>query len=181
MALDYETSLWKEIRRPVGTGLAAMIGLGVFVVVAELALLAVLFLLHRLRPGFCAVVGAVMVPAALGIATGISARSVVLVFSDRIEIYVRVCGVTIWKRIVRWAELARCDLYKNWQAVSAETPRLEIRAVRRFHVLSRTIGWTIVMCGGDGVALLLHGEKGLLLGSDDPEGLCEMVNRARGS
>ncbi|MGA3067524.1 MAG: hypothetical protein ABSF29_11835 [Tepidisphaeraceae bacterium] len=183
ISLTYEAPRWVEFRR-IGKGArAAMIGLGVFAALAALVILLVVLLTHRFHrvpfwKPLLPVLPLSIVP--LAIALALTARSAALVYSNRIEIRISALGLAFWKKTWLWADVASYALYKNMRPVPPDgLSPLPIWARRQFKVLGFTIGWTIVMSGGDGVGLKLASGEGLLLGSDDPEKLLAAINESR--
>jgi hypothetical protein len=89
-------------------------------------------------------------------------------------------GFGIWRRIVRWPEVARCDVCKNWQPVLDDAPQIVVPSVKKFHALARIIGSTSVMFGGDGVRLLIgDNQEGIYVGSDNPQRLCDLIEQMK--
>ncbi len=182
MSLSYETRVWKEYQRVRGAPLAAAIGLGGLVALGGIAPVLLVLNKHRIHDalGLALLIAAGLTLACLGIAATFSVQSLVCIFADRLEIRVGMFGFEIWRRIVRWPQVARCDVCRNWEPVLDDAPRISIPLMRKFNALGRTIGWTSVMFGGDGVRLLIEDKLGgILLGSDDPQRLCDLINRAR--
>ena len=183
MSLSYETPVWKEHRRVRGAPLAAAIGLGSLVGFAGLVPALLIHGWHRMQGptlGLTLALAAALTLACLGIAATFSVQSLVSIFADRLEIRLGMFGLGIWTRIMHWPEIARCDVCKNWEPISDHAPRISVPSVKKFHALSRTIGWTSVMFGGDGVRLLMRDKQGgILLGSDNPQQLCDLINQAK--